>query len=239
MGFFMKWLFCPLIAFWMTTLSFSAIAFSTNKITRNISTNSRVIIQNYLTYDISPCRSKAAPAVDPRTPELGKVSVSIVQRKFNNGPCGPNFDYNALQVIYESGSVAGIDRFILYVSNGHGFTPVPVEIRVGSGLKAPPEKRVSAPKKPLANATRSPANASSTFIGTYVNNFGNEIAVNNEFVHFTGMWSGQKVKNKTFTVVQNSSGRLLWASYVCEGDSVSFVCTHQKTKEQRLYRRVK
>jgi hypothetical protein len=81
-------------------------------------------------------------------------------------------------------------------------------------------------------------NAQGSFTGSFVNNFGNQIQIEKNLLYFTGMWSGQKVSKKPFVTVQNSGGKLIWWLYDCEGDATSFVCTHQKNNEQRVYRRL-
>lgn len=99
-------------------------------------------------------------------------------------------------------------------------------------------KSAAEPTTGQTKASTEQEDAQSSFSGIYVNNLGNQIQIEKNLLYFTGVWSGQKVSKKPFVTVQNSGGKLIWGLYDCEGDATTFVCTHQKNNEQRVYRRL-
>jgi hypothetical protein len=108
-----------------------AQAFSDTKITRSVSPNAPVLLRRFILYDLNPCRSMPPPQSDVRNPSLGQVTTKIVNVPRPGGPCGPDFVYQALEVVYKAGSRLGTDRFMLYIQYGDGFTETPVEVIVG------------------------------------------------------------------------------------------------------------
>ncbi len=146
----------------IATLSGPASAFRNDKITKSVAPSSKVILQSYILYDLSPCRSKPAPAVDPRTPEFGKITTQIVKLKLANGPCGADYEYNALQVIYESGARAGLDKFTLHVHDGSRFTAVPVEINVRTGGKPAAMPNPAPTAQPRVDPAKTETSAAAT-----------------------------------------------------------------------------
>lgn len=87
-------------------------------------------LKRYVFYDSRGCRGMPPPVwtVDPK-PKLGTVVEFKGSMKLPNGPC-PSAEMPYLEIRYTAGSVAGEDRFRLYVNDGVSFTPIPVIVNV-------------------------------------------------------------------------------------------------------------
>jgi len=224
-----------------------AHAFRNDKITRTVGLNQSVHIRNFIVYDERACRSVSPPSIDPRTPQLGEIKTKIIDRTLSNGPCGKDFKYQALSVTYKAGSVAGTDKFILYVYL-NGFIPIPIEIIVG-GRSSQSGKDISKKEKqePKRVATVSsspqrtpdPITKDQDIVGRYVENLGNIISIENGIVYFTGFWGKQKVERKPFAIKSYDGNEFEWSIYKCVGNSAEFRCSNTVREQVVLYRKLK
>ena len=225
----------------------AAYAFGNEKIVKTVGVNSSVLVRNFYIYNSNGCRSLPPPSVDPRTPQLGEIQTKVVEIKPKSGPCGIDFKYQALRVTYKSGSVAGTDRFTLYVYS-NGFTPIPVEIKVGAtsaqSRKSAAKTEKQEPKKMVAvsrpaDSTSNSENKNQTIVGRYVNNLGSIILIDEGFVYFTGIWNKDKVQQKPFAIKSYDGNEFEWGVYKCVGNSAEFSCSNTGREQVVLYRKLK
>jgi hypothetical protein len=121
-----------LLLMWLAAAN-AAFAFSTKELSSSVPANSQKAIQRFYLYGLGPCRGLPAPQWTSEGMKLGKVSAKNGTTKIADGPCGPDFEYPYLELIYNAGAVAGLDSFKIYIHNGAEFTPIPVKVTVGSG----------------------------------------------------------------------------------------------------------
>lgn len=195
--------------------------------------------------------SPAGPIDGDPKPKLGSLysDTKVIE---GNGPCG-KMEYNIQTIGYKAGTVTGTDEFTLYLYPGGwpggSASQIKIKISVGGRSSAPPPKQavpdtkpkaVSQSEKPKTSPKQQQVAQPTTneLIGIYVNNFGNKISIEGDFIYFSGTWSGEKVQRKPFAIEKKNTTELVWAMYDCEGNSNSFTCTNRGTKEQRIYKKL-
>ena len=211
-------------------------------IERSVAPGGTVVIFKVNHYqDARGCTPLPAGSIDgdPK-PRLGTL-VSIVAPVVGNGPCG-KMEYNVQTISYKAGTIPGTDEFVLYIYPGGwpggSANRINLKISVG-GQRAPAEvKKLQTQPVKTTSAPSDKKPSLKTNTDVYVNNFGNKVSIEGDFVYFTGTWSGEKVQRKPFAIEKRSDTELIWAMYDCEGGKAGFTCTHRGTKEQRIYKRL-
>lgn len=113
----------------------SAFAFFADKELRgSVPAGGQKLVQRFYLYQTGPCRGLPPPQWTSEGAKLGKVTSKTGNAKISNGPCGADFEYPYLDLIYNAGSEKGVDSFKIYIHNGGEFTPIPVVVTVGSGV---------------------------------------------------------------------------------------------------------
>jgi len=196
---------------------------------------------------VTPIPSPAASVEGYPNPKLGSLLVSAKPVR-QDGPCG-KMDYNIQTISYKAGSASGIDEFVLYLFNG-GPDRINIKISVVGGARQAsiPRQTISntndakkiPPQKPSPNSN--PAQKTQPradeIAGSYVNNLGNTVSIEGDFLYFSGTWSGEKVKRKPFAIENKSASQLVWAMYDCTGNGNGFSCIHRVNGERRIFKKL-
>lgn len=112
-------------------------SFADKELRGSVAAGGQKQIQRFYLYQTGPCRGFPPPQWTSEGAKLGKVTSKTGNAKISNGPCGADFEYPYLDLIYNAGSEKGVDSFKIYIHNGGAFTPIPVVVTVGSGAPNP------------------------------------------------------------------------------------------------------
>jgi hypothetical protein len=180
-------------------------------------------------------------------PKLGSLLASAKAIR-QDGPCG-KLDYNVQSIAYKAGLESGIDEFVLYLFTG-GPDRINIKVSVVGGARQasiPRQTRSNnndakkiSPQKPSRNSNPAQKTQPRTdeIAGSYVNNLGNIVNIEGEFLYFSGTWSGEKVKRKPFAIENKSASQLVWAMYDCTGNGSGFSCIHRVNGERRIFKKL-